>query len=140
MPKYEFSCSNGHSFEEFLPVARMQTPYACPCGARTRRLITAPLLVLAQAECRYDSPIDGTPITSWSQRREDLARHNCQEYDPQMKTDYLRRQKESEQALEREVDESVEKAIAQMPYRERARLHSELVEQGMTAEVERLTA
>lgn len=30
----------------------------------------------------YRSPIDGRPITSRSQRREDLRRHDCYEMDP----------------------------------------------------------
>ena len=33
----------------------------------------------------YRSPIDGRPITSRSQRREDLKRNGCVEYEPSMK-------------------------------------------------------
>jgi hypothetical protein len=32
----------------------------------------------------YRSPIDGRPITSRSQRREDLKRNNCVEYEPSL--------------------------------------------------------
>ena len=97
------------------------------------------MLVIPQPECRYESPIDGTPITSWAQRREDLARHNCEPYDPGRKEDYLRRQKESQGALDRAMDSTIEEAVELMPYKQRAKLNAELTEAGVTAEVERRT-
>ena len=84
----------------------------------------------AQEECRYTSPIDDKPITTWAQRLDDLDRHNCQPYDPEMKTDYHQRQKDSDASLDKAVEESVEEAIAKMPTKQRGQLHKELVEMG----------
>ena len=45
--------------------------------------VTTPMIVSDIPE--YRSPIDGRPITSRSQRREDLKRNGCVEYEPSMK-------------------------------------------------------
>ena len=48
----------------------------------------------------YRSPIDGRAIDGRKQRREDLKRHGCVEYDPGMKQDTERRRQESERRLD----------------------------------------
>lgn len=101
------------------------------------QIISAPTLVWGQPECRYDSPIDGTPITSYAQRQEDMKRNNCREYDPEMKKDAQRRLQEGEQSLNKAVGESVEEAIAKMPTAKRGKLYSELAEQGVSADIVR---
>jgi hypothetical protein len=100
-------------------------------------VIGVPLLVVAQPECNYTSPIDDTPITSWAQRREDLAKHGCRPYDPMMKDDHIRHEKEREAALDQAIESTVEAEIGRMPGRKRAALHSELVEQGVDMKLER---
>lgn len=102
------------------------------CGMHALQVITAPLLVKACADVRYDSPIDGKPITSWQARQEDLKRHGCREYDPGMKQDYHARIKESEAAMDKAIDATVEAAIEKMPTKQRGKLYSELTEQGVT--------
>ena len=83
-------------------------------------------MVFVQPDICYDSPIDGKPITSKHARIEDLARNNCQEYDPGMRQDYDRRVRESEAALEKSVEESIDREISAMPARKRELLQSEL--------------
>jgi hypothetical protein len=107
------------------------------CGELANQVITAPLIVKVAQDVCYDSPITGEPITSWDRHREDLKRHDCVPYDPEMKTDQERRFKEKDEALDKSIGETVEKAIEQMPTWKRAKLHSELVDQGVTAEVAR---
>lgn len=126
MPLYEYRCSNGHEFERSLPVAEYKAPQTCECGARGERVISTPTIGYVQRECRYDSPIDGRPITSWRQRQDDLARHGCREYDPGMKQDYHRRIEREQTALEKKFDATVEAEIERMPSRKRERLQSEL--------------
>jgi hypothetical protein len=92
-----------------------------------------------QANICYDSPIDGRPITSKQARIEDLARHNCRPYDPEMKTDYQRRIADDEKKLDKAVDETIDRTIAAMPARKREKLEAEL-QGGVTAEPVRLTA
>lgn len=136
MPLYQYRCAKNHAFERYLSLEDYSLPQACEaCGLLGVREISAPLLVSAQAECRYDSPIDGTVITTWEQRRDDLARHNCVAYDPEMKTDTERRITEKDTTLDRSLDEHVEKTWANMPTAARRQVASELVDQGMDAHI-----
>lgn len=135
---YEYICSNGHEFERSLPVAEYKTPQICECGRKGKRVISAPMLAVVQRECVYDSPIDGRPITSWAQRREDLARHGCQEYDPGMRQDYQRRIEREDREMDQKLDATVEAVIDQMPSHKKERLVKELAA-GATAVPERGT-
>jgi putative FmdB family regulatory protein len=125
MPMYEYACERGHHFERFLKVADYQTPQTCDCGTAGRRVLSLPI-VFAQRECVYDSPVDGRPITSWKQRREDLARNGCQEYDPEMKKDYHRRLEREDRELESKIEATVEAEIERMPGHKREALQNEL--------------
>ena len=140
MPEYVYQCPAGHEMSRFLSIKNHLPFVDCErCGAIARQVLTAPLMVKAAPDVCYDSPIDGTPITSWAARREDLAKHGCREYDPEMKTDYHRRLKDSEAALDRAVDAHVEASIEKMDTKQRGKLFSELIEQGMTTEIVRRT-
>lgn len=77
------------------------------------------------SDIRYQSPVDGRAITTKQARADDLARNNCVPYDPDMKQDYLRRQADSEAALERKADAIVEQEIHAMPSRKRELLDQE---------------
>jgi hypothetical protein len=57
-----------------------------------------------------------------------------------MKVDYIRRQRESDVALNKTLNDSVEESIAKMSTQKRGQLFSELTDQGKTAEVIRTTA
>lgn len=138
MPLYEYVCSNGHEFERYLPVAEYKAPQQCECGKKGKRVISAPMLAYAQRECVYDSPIDGRPITSWAQRREDLARNGCQEYDPGMKQDYQRRIQREDREMDKQLDATIEAEFERMPARKLEKLTNEL-ESGATAVPERGT-
>lgn len=93
-------------------------------------------MIFVQPDCHYTSPIDGREITSRQQRADDLARHDCIEYDPLMKQDAERRRVESETALEKSVDATIEREIHTMPARQRETLVSEL-QNGVTVEAVR---
>lgn len=86
---------------------------------------TAPMAIVQKDIC-YDSPIDGTPITTKQKRADDLARSGCIEYDPEMKTDYERRKVESQEKLERDMRATVEREINTMPAAKLERLSNEL--------------
>lgn len=101
------------------------------------RMMSAPMIFVSRDIC-YDSPVDGRPITNKHARIEDLARSGCIEYDPEMKTDYSKRVVESEQKLEKQVDETVERAIATLPARQREKLEAEM-QGGLTCEPQRVT-
>ena len=125
MPTYVYECPREHRFERILRVADYLQPQMCKCGRWGKRVITAPTVFASKDVC-YDSPIDGRPITSMKARRDDLARNNCTEYDPEIKKDYARRIEREQLQLERSVEATVEATIEQMPVRKREKLESEL--------------
>jgi putative FmdB family regulatory protein len=125
MPIYTYHCDNKHRFETYLPVSRYDEPQTCECGASSKRIITAPM-VFVKPDIRYTSPVDGRPITSRAQRRDDLARNNCIEYDPEVKKDFHRRIEREDREFDKAVDETVEREVAHMPARKREKLEAEL--------------
>src|SRR3990167_2403463 len=139
MPQYLYHCRGNHTFIRFSTISEHSPIALCECGQQAPQIITAPTLVKVAADVCYDSPIDGRPITSHQARLEDMKRHDCVEYDPEMKKDYERRIKESDEHLDRLVDAHVEESIEKMPTAKRAQLYSEMTEQGMSADVVRST-
>lgn len=125
MPLYEYSCACGQVFELHRPVGEYAAPARCSCGNSAPRILS-PTIGYVQRECRYDSPVDGRAISSWAERREDLARNHCQEYDPEMKTDAARFREREQAKLEAAVDTTVEKAVMSMDGRKREKLGAEL--------------
>ncbi len=102
-----------------------------------KRHFNAPM-IFVQGDICYDSPVDGRHITNLQARQEDLARTGCIPYDPEMKTDAQRRLKEGEDRLDRQVDETVDRMIANLPARKMEKLAAEM-EGGLTAEPIRIT-
>lgn len=125
MPLHDLRCEKGHTFEAFIPLADLDRSRVCDCGAAAHRVFLVPPMGRVE-KVEYTSPIDGRPITTKYGRIEDLARNNCVEYDPEMKTDYMRRQAAEAQALEAKADALVEQQIHEMGSRKRERLEAEL--------------
>lgn len=136
MPLHDFMCERGHVTEEY--VAQGVDEITCPCYLPAKKVFLTAPMAFVQADICYDSPIDGRPITSKQARQEDLARSGCVPYDPEMKTDHMRRLRDQERALEDAVDRTVDEAIAKMPARKRERLDAEL-QGGMDASIDRIT-
>lgn len=126
MPTYEYLCACGIVFERILPVARYREPQTCECGAVAQKVILTAPRGYVQGDICYDSPITGEAITSKQKRLEDLAKHDCIEYDPGMRQDADRRQKEQDASLEKGVLQTVEKTVSEMPARKREALYNEL--------------
>lgn len=132
MPFYDYQCQAGHRFEVFLPIVDHVDHWPChECSRHATQVITAPMLVKASGDVCYDSPIDGRAITSQDAHREDLKRNDCIAYDPEMKRDSVRRQQESERALEQDLSASVEEFVEKLPTARRGQLMSEMTTQGM---------
>lgn len=93
-------------------------------------------MAFVQRDVCYDSPIDGRPITNRQARIEDMKRANCVEYDPGMKQDHERRIRESDAALDKRVDQHVDREVALMPTRQREKLAAEL-KHGAVADIVR---
>ena len=140
MPFYEYECGARHVFTRYLTLKHFQNWAPCECGLIGVQRITAPAMVKVAPDLCYDSPIDGTPITSWAAREEDLKRNGCRPYDPAMKDDAARFRQDSQQAVERAMDETVEELVTKMPTAKRGKLYSELTEKNLIAEPRRITA
>ena len=74
----------------------------------------------------YESPIDGRIIEGRAQRREDLKRNGCREYDPGMKQDAKRNNQENNAQLDRIIGESVERMYNQLSDTKRKHLDREM--------------
>lgn len=126
MPLHDFSCKNGHTRESYVPHGVDDVP-CIVCGDVAVKVFLRAPMAFVQQDVHYTSPIDGRPITSMAQRKEDLARSGCMEYDPEMKTDRLRNIKLADEALENSIGETVDATVAAMPGRKREKLSEELL-------------
>jgi len=100
-------------------------------------MVIIPAHMSAAGESAYHSPIDGRSITTAAQRREDMARNDCVEYEPGMRQDVDRRVIEDEKSIDRAIDETFDREMAKMPIAKRERLDAEMTA-GMLAETVRL--
>jgi hypothetical protein len=138
MPLHDFRCPHGCTFDALVPHGIDYVP--CP----NHRLTHAEKVFLrfpmsfVQQDIHYTSPVDGRPVTSKQARIEDLKRNDCVEYDPSMKSYAERKRKEDDAALERAIDETVEREIHTMPSSKREKLVAEL-DGGMSVEYTRAT-
>jgi hypothetical protein len=125
MPLYDFECREGHIHEAF--VDHGVGSHSCPhCGQWAAKVFLRAPMAFIQKDVHYTSPIDDRPITSMAARREDMARSNCIEYDPEMKTDRVRNIKLADDALDNAVGDTVDATIAAWPVRKREKLAEEL--------------
>lgn len=139
MPVYEYRCPEGHRFDRFLPLARYKEPQICQCGKLGTRIISIPMLnVDMQPWERYISPVSGKLITSHKERRADMAAHGCVDYEPSLKRENVRRAEAADAALEKKVEDTVEREIAGMSSQKRERLSNEM-DAGLDCVYERST-
>lgn len=138
MPTYSYRCANRHETTKFFRVREYVEAVDCEqCDLAAVRIFTPPVMVKVQADICYDSPVDGRVITSHAARRDDLKRHDCIEYDPQMKTDAVRKQRERTEQLDQAVEETVYREVAKLPKAKKDQLIKEVVNQGMSVEAVR---
>lgn len=128
MPIYAFKCEKGHEFDVFLKIKDYDTPQTCECGEKTRRMVVPTMINCdIQPWDYYESPVSGKPITSYKQRREDMERNGCIDYEPSMKKVQKDNIKRMDDDLDRKVDETVDKEWAKMPTEKRENLAKELL-------------
>lgn len=126
MPLHDHTCQAGHTFERLIPIAELHVPQHCQCGAPAKRVFLRFPMAYVQGDICYDSPVDGRHITNKHARIEDLARHNCVPYDPSMKAEHMRRIKESDDAIGRDIERHFDAEVSAMPARKRELLEQEL--------------
>lgn len=127
MPIYEYRCTNKHKFDRYLKLKDYKQPQVCDCGASARKILSIPMINCdMQPLDRYISPVSGKPITSYKERREDMAEHDCVDYEPSLKKHITQHMNSEEDKLEKRMDETVEKEIEKMTVRKREKLAEEL--------------
>ena len=137
MPRHDFECLIGHVTESM--VAHGVNEIACgTCSEPAHKVFLRAPTGFVQKDICYDSPVDGRPITSLQAHREELARTDSVVYEPGIKQDQERNARLRDEAVEKSIDQTVEKEIATMPARKFEKLAAELTG-GLTAEVSRVT-
>ena len=138
MPIYQFKCKEGHTFDVFLKIKDYDNPQLCECGAESKRQIVATMISCdMQPWDYYESPVSGKPITSYKQRKEDMEKHGCVDYEPSLRRDSKKNADKAENELFAKVDETVDREWENMDSHKREKLTNEL-ESGMDISVDRL--
>ncbi len=139
MPTYDYECPACAARESrFFPMADFDVTVHCSKCSRpmTKVFLSAPLGVVQPTYQPYRCPITEKVIDGRKAHQENLARHGCRVLETGEKEAADRRRAESEAALDRGVEETVEREIALMPTEKKERLAAELGA-GTTATVER---
>ena len=133
----EHSYVNDENWQAFHPGENFDEWLAWRLAA-DRGEIRSQMMTIIRPEFGYESPTTGNFITSDKARREDLAASGCIEYDPEMKTDQKRRIAEQDAKLDKEFDQSIDKAIWALPPDKKAKLEAEM-SSGLDVDVVRTT-
>jgi putative FmdB family regulatory protein len=114
MPVYEYICAEGHQFERLMPVEFYNWLQYCPrCDSPSQKVILCPPRVFSDYD-GYESPASGKWIEGRVARERDLRETNCVPYDPGMKADQARYEKQREAQLDSLVDEAVERTLTDL--------------------------
>lgn len=136
MPLYDIRCErSGQVFERVIPLANFEEPIKCACGAPGKRLISAPLFSVDQTE--YSCPITGKRIGSKHEHQENLKRHDCRVLEPGEKEASIARREADDAALDRKIEDTVEREIESYSSDKKEKLHNELLNGGLDVAVER---
>lgn len=125
MPLHDFRCENDHTIEAQVPQGTDWITCQRCLEKAHKIFLTCPGMHV-QMDIRYDSPIDGRPITNKQARIEDLKRNHCREYDPTEKDEVVRNKAQEERKLDRALDASVDATLASWSPRKKELLEQEV--------------
>jgi hypothetical protein len=110
MPIYRTRCTACSVVDSiYRRIADRNLLPACFCGGQLVREIEAPAV---QADIpTYLSPITGKPISSRSQRRDDLARHGKIEWEPGIHQQIARRRADLQEESKRQIETFVDNTV-----------------------------
>lgn len=139
-PMHDFLCAaTGHVFTAYQPIDQLDATMACEqCKGMADKVFLTPPMGFVRQDVHYASPVDGRPITSWNAHLEELSRTDSVVYEPGIRQDQERNERARAEALERSIDQTVEREVSLMPTRKKEKLAAEL-DGGMTAEPARVT-
>ena len=142
MPIYTYKCNDsGQKITRFTSMKNHSRVVACNCGSFAEQIIDSAPMVIIPQHMRYDwngyeSPVSGRHIRNLKERANDMAQHDCVEYDPGMKQDYERRIKEEDADFDKRLDEDVDRLLDNLPAEKMEQLGAELTA-GLDINVER---
>lgn len=127
MPLYTYECENGHRFDRIMRLKDYRQPQTCDCGLEAKRVIVPTMINCDMAPWdSYISPASGKLITSYKERRKDMAEHDCVDYEPSLKKHITANMNAEDAKLEKAMDETIEAEFEKMPIRKREKLAEEL--------------
>lgn len=136
MPLYDYHCATCNRGEErMLKLADIDQIQSCRhCGFAMNRKISAPMVIGDYAP--YQCPISGKLIEGRKAHQENLARTGCRILEPGETAAHQRSLREADEKLEKSLDETADRLIAQMPTEKRDRLGAEM-DNGLDVEITR---
>lgn len=125
MPLYQYSCECGAEFEQFFTLRENSQVCQCvKCDRMAGKVLTPARLNVDYPG--YSCPVTGKWVEGRKAHRENLARTGCRILEPGEHETNMRRKREAEEALDREIGESVEAQIEAMSSRQVEKLGEEL--------------
>jgi len=126
MPIYVYDCRGcGVRFERFMPLALYRQTVVHTCAGIGAKVILPPMV---RGDLPgYESPTTGRWIEGRRARHEDLRQSNCRPYEDGEKEYHERARAQETAALERRIDESVEREFFTLPARKKELLEQEVL-------------
>lgn len=113
MPLYTYYCPQGHRHNLFSKIEDRDAPRKCEhCASDLERLFEAPS-IRPDIE-PYISPASGKFISSQSERRDDLKRSGCIEWEPGIRQDAPRLRQEADDKAFAPMEASLEQTAREL--------------------------
>lgn len=136
MPLYDIRCKkSGSTFERQIKLANFSDPIFCACGSVANRIISTPRFTVDNTD--YSCPVTGARIASKREHEENLKKQNCRVLEPGEHRLSAEGRKAADEALDKKVEETVEREIESYSSEKKERLHNELVNGGLDVQLER---
>lgn len=143
MPLHDYRCQQCLKIEtRFVKIEDLGVPQIHACVKGSAWLSVMDIVYLQAPRMTvdipaYQSPVDGKVISSRRQRKEDLRRNGCVEWDSGMNQDIEREKAAAEASQESAVESTIDEFITKLPAVKKDRLAAEM-EAGVSADVTRL--
>lgn len=126
MPTYQAVCMECGAYHEYIRSVDHRNDSPDCCGVKTeKRLLSAPMMSAdIQPWDAFESPATGRYITSKAQRREDMKRSGCREWEglANEKQQAARQRQYAEEASDAALDKAARTAWAQLAPEKKAAL------------------
>lgn len=125
MPLYDFKCAAcAGIFELALPLAEYDAPQTCSCGGSAVRQLSHPRVRGDYAG--YVCPVTGKWIEGRKAHKENLARTGCRVLETGERQEAERHRRAEDRALDRAVEQTAGRLVAELPPERQAQLALEL--------------